>query len=90
MRATLTEDSFYLSAAEPKEKPMGKGEEFVLSFLQENGDSERDAIIGSAKNCSPGTARNAISSLTDKGKIIRKNPDKNLKIKAIYGLVPDD
>lgn len=89
MLATWTGDSFYLSKAAHKEQPLGKGEEFVLSFLKENGDSEKDAICGSAAECSPGTAKNAIFSLVEKGLIVRTNPDKNFKIKAIYGLSPE-
>jgi hypothetical protein len=89
MFATWSGDRFYLSAAEPREKPMGKGEEFVIEFLTKHGASEIDAICGSAIDCSPGTARNAIFSLVEKGKVIRKNPDKNRKVKGIYGFLED-
>jgi hypothetical protein len=90
MYANWSPDSFYLSATDPKEKPMGKGEEFVLQFLTEHGESEKDAICGSAKHCAPSTARDAIYSLLDKGKIFRSNPDENDKVKAIYALSPDE
>jgi hypothetical protein len=89
MFATWTGDSFYLSAAEAKEKPMGRGEEFVMSFLKKNGASDKDAICGSAIDCSSDTARRAIYSLIDEGKILRSNPSKDKKIKAIFDLVSD-
>ena len=87
MFATWSADSFYLSAAEPQEKPMGKGEEFVLRFLSKNGASEIKTIMGGADSCSGKTAEAAVYSLVKREKIYRTNPSDNLKIQAIYDLI---
>lgn len=87
MYATWTEDSFYLNAADPQEKTPGKGEEFVLRYLKENGATEKETIIGSADTCSASSAETAIYKLAKAGKVYRTNPTGNLKIKAIFDLV---
>ena len=89
MFATWSSDSFYLSPAAPKEKAMGKGEDFVMGYLKENGASDKDSICGSVVDVSADTARRAIYSLIDEGKIIRTNPSKDKKIKAIFDLVAE-
>ena len=65
---------------------LSKGERYVLRYLEDHGDSEVCEIMAHADTCAPGTARNAIYALTDRGRLERKDSGGPGE-KAVYGLV---
>ncbi|MDR3577229.1 MAG: AAA family ATPase [Anaerolineaceae bacterium] len=89
-KATWTDDSFYLSEAEKREKTLAisKSQAYVLRFLKEHGNSPLPDIMTGADSCSSSAARQAVYNLADAGKIKRINPNaKGQGVAAIYGLV---
>ena len=63
-------------------------ETFVLRLLEKKGEQTRKEIYAAGKkeSISEGSLKNAISSLSNIGKIYRTNPDTNTRVEAIYAL----
>jgi hypothetical protein len=76
MRATWSQDSFYLTNAETQEKTktLSKSQDYVIRYLTEHGASELPAIEGAADVCSGNAARQAVYALVPIGKVYRTNP----------------
>jgi len=90
MCATWTPDSFYLTAAEAREKAkvLSKSQEYVMRYLNEYGASPLPKIIAGADTCSPEAARKAVYNLADLRKIYRTNPGETGQgVTAIYDLM---
>lgn len=84
--ATWVDDQFYMTPAELEEnKTAGKGERYVLRYLEENGQATKEEITGHADICSENSARLAIYSLADKG-LIERVDSGGRGVTAIYGL----
>jgi RecA-family ATPase len=67
-------------------KNMNRREEYVLTYLQENGESWTKDIIENAVGCTKNGAKKAIGSLAKNKKIVRTNPEdgnKGAKYKII-------
>jgi RecA-family ATPase len=75
-KATWTPDSFYLSfiEAQEKTKALSKSQEYVLRYLTDHGASPLPVIMESADSCSENSAKFAVYSLADLGKVRRINP----------------
>jgi hypothetical protein len=73
--------------SEPKEDTSAS-ERYVLAYLAEHGDSSIADIKTNASGCSPGAARQAVYSLIEKGKVVRKDGG-GAGTKAVYGLKED-
>jgi RecA-family ATPase len=87
-RATWTEDQFYLTAADTREKvkPLTDSQAYVMEFLAA-GPQSLPEIENSAQVCSGRTARGAVYSLAKMGKIYRTNPgETGHGAAAIYAL----
>ena len=72
--ATWTDDQFYLSPIEVKEKIVTRpaSERYVIEYLQERQASVGE-IMAHASICSPEGARKAIYRLADRGMLRRVN-----------------
>lgn len=87
--ATWIEDRFYLRPYSVQEdrRHCTKAESYVLRYLEEHGASPIPDIMGAADTCSSNSAKFAVYSLAEQGKIYRTNPDERGKGKAaIYDL----
>ena len=93
MRATWSQDSFYLTGAETLEKikALSKSQEYVLRYLTEHGASPLPAIMAAADTCSSEAARKAAYNLAGLKRIYRTNPGViGQGATAIYDLVKPD
>lgn len=85
--ATWRDDSFTLRPCSPEEDQvhLSKPERFVLSYLEDSGPRSIPEIMAAADICSANSAKFAVYSLTDKGKIYRTNPGEGGRgVSAIY------
>ena len=90
--AYWTENQFYLSETETrvKEKPLSKSQNYVMSYLKNNGASSLPDIMGSADICSERSAKQAVYALVELGKVYRTNPEqKGQGSIAVYDLTKD-
>ena len=71
--ATWEDDIFYLESTSPVLKTSSR-EEYVLSFLKDNGESSVTDIMKNPIGCTSTGAKKAIYSLVKSGDIIRTNP----------------
>ena len=82
-------DAFNLSPAIAQaSKPVfGKGEKHVLLYLFQHGPASVETIAAAADICAPGTARNAVYTLAEKGLVARQD-DGARGAAAVYQLTP--
>lgn len=75
--ATWTDNQFYLEPFEKQEKGehLNKSQSYVIRYLTENGESSLPDIMGAADSCSSESAKRAVYSLVDMGKLRRTNPE---------------
>jgi RecA-family ATPase len=77
--------NFSAADSKPKEAHYSKAESFVLRFLEEHKQAEISAIMAAADTCSDQSARQAVYSLTTKGRLFRID-EGGPGVKAVYAL----
>jgi len=83
--ASWEDDIFYLQQTSPAQKSSSR-EEYVMTFLRENGESSVAEIIKNPIGCTVQGARKAVFALAKTGDIVRTNPQDKTKT-AIYKIM---
>jgi RecA-family ATPase len=83
--AQWEDDSFILESTSPIQKTSAR-EDYVMTYLRDNGESSLSDIINNASGCTKSGAKKAIYSLVKSGDIIRTNPEEKTKT-AIYKII---
>ena len=86
--AVWTEDQFYVTAAEKREKTFfSKSEDYVMRYLKENPNASIEDIGDHADACSAQAAQRAVYNLTARKLVVRTDGGGRGR-KALYALAP--